>query len=610
MTIVFVVDNYLSKTDGTNISAHRFREELMKLGHTVRVLAIGVEGKDMYGLKEHYIPLVTYVARFFSMRFAKFDKKVAARAFDGADLVHLFFPFQVQRKCLALAKKMGIPTSGAFHLQPENITYNMKIKLLGFVSYVMYDVFKFLLYKNVENIHCPSKLIAEELKSHKYSARMHVISNGVSDFFKPPPTPLPAKGIDEKINVLMIGRLAEEKRQDLIIKAVKCSKYRDKIQLYFAGRGPMEKRFVRMSASLPNTPLFDFFPQEELLELIYKTDIYIHASDAEAEGISCIEVFACGKVPIISNSKKSATSQFALDERSLFEKRNYKDLRDRLDYWIEHPEERERMGVEYAKLGKAYNISHSVKKLVHMFEETIKDYKTQLMINADKKIKKYNNLVRRNNHFKEFFCRVFYFGIAIPILQVFNRCFFGLKIKNKKEVKKIKNTGAVIICNHIHQMDSTICAVCFSSRKLIFVSQPSNFSLNVAGIFVDILGSVPTPSSPKEIQSFIYSLSKLLRKRRLVLFYPEGERNNYGKSLREFQRGAFYLAVDAQVPVLPVRILCRDPDGLLKFIKKSPCLTMVVGEPIYPNSILLKNDAISDMQQRAELAMQNLAAQD
>jgi hypothetical protein len=37
---------------------------------------------------------------------------------------------------------------------------------------------------------------------------------------------------------------------------------------------------------------------------------------------------------------------------------------------------------------------------------------------------------------------------------------------------------------------------------------------------------------------------------------------------------------------------------------------MVVGEPIYPNSILLKNDAISDMQQRAELAMENLAAQD
>ncbi|MDR3249130.1 MAG: glycosyltransferase, partial [Treponema sp.] len=593
MVIVIVEDNYLHETDGTAVSTHRFREELIKRGHTVRIIAIGVKGKYMYSLKEKYVPIATPVASRNNMHFARFDKKIVTEAFTGADLVHLIFPWQVHGKCCKLAKKMGIPVSAAFHCQPENVTYNMMIKLLGVANTFLYFLFRTWLYRNIENIHCPSQFIANELKKHKYRARLHVISNGIVDVFKPPREPVVRT--DDKINVLMIGRLAEEKQQDLIIKAVKHSKYRDRIQLYFAGRGPMYKRYLRMSKGLPNPPVFDFFPQDKLLDLIYRTDVYIHASDAEVEGISCIEAFSCGKVPVISDSVKSATAQFALDERSLFKKGKYLDLRDKMEYWIEHPEERERMGKEYAKLGELYNINHSIKKLEKLFDATIKDFKTKQMIQENKELRKFNNRLLRSNHVKEFFCRVFYFCIAMPILILINRCFFGLKIQNKKNLKKIKGTGAVAICNHVHQMDCTICAVAFTNRKLMFVSQPSNFSLAIAGLFVDILGSVPTPSTPKEIQSFMYTLSKHLRNRRVVLFYPEGERVNYATGLRSFQRGPFYLAIDAQVPVLPMKIIYRPPDGLLKHFKKNPCLTLVIGDPIYPNSLLLNNDAEADI---------------
>ncbi|MDR0583413.1 MAG: glycosyltransferase [Treponema sp.] len=609
MVIVFVEDNYAHETDGTAVSAHRFRDELIKRGHTVRVLAIGVEGKDMYGLKEHYVPLVTEVASRNNMRFGKFDKKVVAEAFTGADLVHLFFPWQLERKCLKLAWKMGIPVSAAFHCQPENVTYNMMIKLLEAANIFLYFLFRTWLYRNIENIHCPSSFIAGELRRHKYYGRLHTFSNGVSDFFKPPQTPsasLTAEKTGDKINVLMTGRIAEEKRQDLIIKAVKHSKYRDRIQLYFAGRGPMLKRFTRMSTDLPNPPRFEFLPPDKLLQLIYKTDVYIHASDAEVEGIACIESIACGKVPIISNSRKSAASQFALDERSLFEKGKYLELRDKLEYWIEHPKERERMGKEYAKLGTLYNISHSIKKMEKMFEDVIRDFKTRQLIKQSKKLTQYNRRIERNNFIKEFFCRIFYFGICIPLLILIDRCFFGLKIENKKVLQKIKKTGAVCICNHVHEMDCTMCAVSIPFRKFMFVSLPSNFNMAVAGFFVDALGSVPAPSSPKELQVFIYSLSKHLRKRRLVLFYPEGERQNYSEEMREFQRGAFYVAVDAQVPVLPIKIIFRKPDGLFKFFRKKNCFTLVFGDPLYPNYLLLKNNAIDDLKKRAEDVMRSL----
>jgi glycosyltransferase involved in cell wall biosynthesis len=373
MVVVFVLDNYLSETDGTNISAHRFREELIKRGHTVRVVAIDVEGPDMYGLKEHYVPVATPVARRSNMRFAKFDEKIVSQALEGADIVHLFFPFYLGRKSCRLAKKKGIPVCGAFHCQPENVTYNIGLGRFAFAADFVYWLFKFWLYGKLDNIHCPSVFLAEELKKRRYRARLHVISNGVSSFFKPAGKPAGPEAAreDDTVNVLMIGRLAPEKRQDLIIRAVQCSKYRSKIQLYFAGKGASQKKYAALAAGLPHPPVFEFLPQDRLLKLIQKTDIYIHASDIEIEGMSCIEAISCGKVPIISNSKKSATSQFALDARSLFKRGDYLDLRDKLDYWIEHPEEREKMGKEYIKLGESYNIGLSVEKMIRMFETAI-----------------------------------------------------------------------------------------------------------------------------------------------------------------------------------------------------------------------------------------------
>jgi glycosyltransferase involved in cell wall biosynthesis len=397
MIIVFVEDNYSQETDGTAVSAHRFRDELIKRGHTVRVLGIGLEGKDMYGLKEHYVPIVTPIARKNIMRFAKFDKKIVTEAFTGADLVHLFFPWQVEQKCLKLAHKMGIPVSGAFHCQPENVSYNMKLKRLGFINTFLYFLFKKWLYQKLENIHCPSAFTASELRKHHYLARLHVISNGISDTFKPEAR-LPAAETnpqDGLIRVLMTGRLAEEKRQDLIINAVKHSKYAGRIRLTFAGQGPLKKRYMRLARKLPAAPRFGFFRQEELLKIIHETDIYIHAADAEIEGIACLEAVSCGKVPIISDSKKSAASQFALDQRSLFKKGNYLDLRDKLDYWIEHPQERQEMEKEYEKFGEMYTINHSVLKLEKMFSDTIKDFTTKKLIKADR-FQQYTSQERRH----------------------------------------------------------------------------------------------------------------------------------------------------------------------------------------------------------------------
>jgi hypothetical protein len=56
-----------------------------------------------------------------------------------------------------------------------------------------------------------------------------------------------------------------------------------------------------------------------------------------------------------------------------------------------------------------------------------------------------------------------------------------------------------------------------------------------------------------------------------------------------------------------MKLICRKPDGLQRLFKKNPCFTLVFGEPIYPNYILHKDDAIEDILKRAEQVMQTLA---
>ena len=82
-----------------------------------------------------------------------------------------------------------------------------------------------------------------------------------------------------------------------------------------------------------------------------------------------MEAFASGLVPIIADSPRSATPQFALDERSLFKAGDSQDLADKIDWWIEHEDERKRMEYLYAEEAKEYALDKCVDRMLDMFAD-------------------------------------------------------------------------------------------------------------------------------------------------------------------------------------------------------------------------------------------------
>lgn len=371
MKILLVMDQYDEGNNGTTISAQRFAKALRERGHEVRVAASGREAEGKYPMPAiHFFPLADAIIKSQGMVLAKANPATLQEAVAWADVVHFMMPFALSRAGVRIAKEMGKPVTAAFHVQPENITSTLRMGHSKKVNELLYDWFRDDFYNQFDHIHCPSNFIAGQLKEHGYRAKLHVISNGVSEEFVPMEREK-EEALAHKFVILMVGRYSEEKRQDVLIRAVKKSAHGDKIQLILAGQGPKKKALQRQGYFLKNRPIMGFYDTKRLCELMAMSDLYVHAADVEIEAIACLEAVASGLVPVIANSPLSATPQFALDDRSLFEAGNARDLAEKIDWWYEHASERRRMGQIYAGSAEKYRLENSILQAESMFEEAI-----------------------------------------------------------------------------------------------------------------------------------------------------------------------------------------------------------------------------------------------
>ena len=369
MRILFVIDQLDNASNGTVMTARRFADILRQHGSEVRFISTGEEAEDKYVVRELYLPFFNGIIKKQGMMLAKPEKKVLREAIGWAEVVHFLMPFWLSFKGQRMAKEMGVPCTAAFHVQPENISYNLGLGRIQLVNKLILKLFK-RFYNNLSHIHCPSSFIESELKKNGYSAKFHVISNGINEDFVYRKLPKPPSDT-QKFIIVMMGRLTKEKRQDVLIDAVRKSKHYENIQLVLTGQGHMQKKYEKLGSKLKNPVIIKFFGRQELKDLLAISDLYVHTSDIEIECISCMEAFSSGLVPVISDSRKSATSQFALDERSLFKSGSSDDLARKIDYWLDNEKERREMEIKYAEYGRQFRIEPCVKRFEDMLREAV-----------------------------------------------------------------------------------------------------------------------------------------------------------------------------------------------------------------------------------------------
>ncbi len=193
---------------------------------------------------------------------------------------------------------------------------------------------------------------------------------------------------------------------------------------------------------------------------------------------------------------------------------------------------------------------------------------------------------------------------ALGILRILDTIVFGLHIHGIEHYKKLKGTGVVGVCNHVHYMDCTMIALALFRKRMYFMTLEENFRIPVVKQIIRILGAVPQSNHPHRTKELFSQLEQALKNGAAVQIYPERVlRPYYNLGTRKMQRGAFKMAVEANVPVLPMVVTYREPKGLYRVFKKKPCMDLTILPAVTPPEAETPQESIRLLQQKVEKAM-------
>lgn len=379
MKITIICDILGKPNNGTTVASLNLIKSLKEKGHDVKVVCNDSERKNdpsFYIVPEKNLLFLNAIVHKNGVKLSKVDKPILNAALKDADMVHIMVPFALGRYSAKYCKQHHIPVTAGFHAQAENVTCHVHMKNVEWANKFVYKYYNKKFYKYIDEIHYPTKFIRDVYESVVGKTRGVVISNGVNEIYQYNPTRKP-DNLKNKFVILNIGRYCNEKNQSILIKAISLSKYRDQIHVIFAGTGPDKHKLMKLAKKNNVEAEFNFYSREDLAKVINYADLYCHPAEVEIESISCIEAISCGLVPIVANSRKCATKYFAIDDKSLFENKNPKDLCTKIEYWIENPKEKEEYSKKYRNTSFAFDQKTCMDK---MEEFMIKNYKRKKKI--------------------------------------------------------------------------------------------------------------------------------------------------------------------------------------------------------------------------------------
>lgn len=379
MKVLVVCNNAFTKGNGLQTVMQSLIPKLKQAGIDVRLMS--AKNDDRYGPQpdyplEHFrFPIFDSLISSHSYGFAKIDKSIVLEAVEWADVIHLQEGFPLEAHTAKIAEKAGKTIVGTFHLYTQNILANALIdRKDSFLNDMLMYFWRTGAYDYCSDIQCPTETVREHLSANGFKARMRVISNGIDIPAEPVIASFPQT---DPIILLCIGRFAREKSQMTLLEAMRHSRHADKIQIHFAGKGPRQAMYEHEAGKLvaegimSHEATFGFYTSEELKALARKAYLNIHCAVVEVEGLSCLEAIREGAVPVIAEGYLAATSQFALDQRSIFPEKDAKALAEKIDWWIEHPVERLRMGQIYADSARKYAIEASIAGIIDMYRSAL-----------------------------------------------------------------------------------------------------------------------------------------------------------------------------------------------------------------------------------------------
>ncbi|MBW2700162.1 MAG: 1-acyl-sn-glycerol-3-phosphate acyltransferase [Deltaproteobacteria bacterium] len=129
-----------------------------------------------------------------------------------------------------------------------------------------------------------------------------------------------------------------------------------------------------------------------------------------------------------------------------------------------------------------------------------------------------------------------------------------IRIKVRGAEKIIRDETYVFVVNHCNLFDTAIAGSCIQHP---FKPLAKRELFKIPGLgWLFAMASVPVNRSSKESRKKSFDeMVKAIKGKTSILLFPEGTRNRTDKPLKSFYDGSFRLAIDCQVPVMPIVLL-------------------------------------------------------
>ncbi|GHO44650.1 glycosyltransferase [Ktedonospora formicarum] len=355
MRIMLVTDQYPPMVGGVPTVTRGLAVDFAKRGHQVWVVAPSYGARDVRRL-EHDVR----VYRFSSFEWPTYEglripflpfmpiRNLIKRS--DPDIIHIHSPVVLGNVAQILAGGLRKPVIATNHYLPINMSRSLSSdpvfgKPFSSVTYSYLVNF----CNRCEYVTAPTQTALNLLYEHGLRAPARAISNGI-DISKytpgePDPEVLRRFGLPEdRPLIIHVNRLSEEKRIDVLIRALKYM--RQPAHVALVGSGPMESELRALTASLQledRVSFLGYVRDADLLALRRTSTLFAIPSEADLQSLATMEAMACGLPVLAANSYALPELVHHGENGFLFQPGNSEEAAGYLDTMIENDELRARM---------------------------------------------------------------------------------------------------------------------------------------------------------------------------------------------------------------------------------------------------------------------------
>lgn len=147
-----------------------------------------------------------------------------------------------------------------------------------------------------------------------------------------------------------------------------------------------------------------------------------------------------------------------------------------------------------------------------------------------------------------------------------SRAIMGIRVEVEGR-ENLKNRPAILTVNHQSGLDMATLQAVYPPSAVI-VGKKEIRRIPAFGLMFEAFGNVLIDRQDRKnaLSGLNQAVSEMKRKKLSAFIFPEGTRNASGEGLLPFKKGAFYMAIQAGLPVLP--IVCSRLERLVDFRRR------------------------------------------